>query len=353
MLVGRRIDDGPGGAAHGLFRAIGDFLYDQRLEPTPVNYAFAHQVLRDPAGPLARAVATLTDGGFRLSSADVQALGEQVEPGAIDDRREDGAVAPAGTEAAALVAATQRQVAGFESIMHAFRTETHAFGRDLEASEHALRRTGDRPSGADAAIAELARITAQMRQRVDVAEARLEEATHEASELRRQLAAAQGDARRDTLTGLPNRRAFEEALAACEPGQCHIAICDVDHFKSINDRYGHPVGDRVLKAIAATLERECAGHMVARYGGEEFTLLLTGIDADAACALIEDARIAVSARRYRLRETDQLIEGVSMSAGIVTLRGGEGVAEALQRADQYLYAAKDGGRNRTVGEFCR
>ncbi|MEP9402410.1 GGDEF domain-containing protein [Sphingomonas sp. VNH70] len=333
----------PLGAVDGLFHAIGHFLADQRLEPTPVNYAFAYHVLSDPAGPLAQAVAERTDGGFRLTSAEIATLGERIEGGRLPERR--------GPVSAAWAAETQRQMAGFESMMHAIRDETHAFGRDLAASEDALRRPGLQQAGTDTVIAELARITAAMRQRVDVAESQLAQATLEAGELRRQLATAQGDARRDALTGLPNRRAFEEAMATRPVDPCHIALCDVDHFKSINDRYGHPVGDRVLKAIGATLARACEGHLVSRHGGEEFCVLMTGISAADARLLLEDARLAVAERRYRLREDDRLIEGVTLSAGIVTLREGESTAEAIARADRFLYCAKEAGRNRTLGEM--
>ncbi|WP_230770979.1 GGDEF domain-containing protein [Sphingomonas sp. Leaf4] len=344
----RQIESAPDATADGLFQAIGRFLFDQRLEPTPVNYGFAYRVLGDPAGPLAYAVATLTDGGVRLTSDEVLTLGERVEAGDVVGRR----ISPPDRRLS-FHAETERQVAGFESIMQGIVHETHAFGRDLAASEDALRRSRETHPDSDLFLTELARITAQMRERVDVAEARLAQATQEASELRRQLARARDDARRDALTGLPNRRAFEEALAVTTGDSCHLAICDVDHFKAINDRYGHPVGDRVLKAIGATLARACEGHLVARYGGEEFTVLLSDVSADEACALLQAARSAVAARRYRLRENDQLIEGITLSAGIVTLRGDESASDALRRADGYLYAAKQAGRDRTVGEFCQ
>ncbi len=340
---------GPSAAKdNGLYPSIGRFLRDQRLEPTPDNYRFAYHVVGNPAGALARRVSAMTDGGVRLTSDEVAALRERTEPG-------DAVHRPAAPvdRVGSLHIETERQVTGFETIMQVIRSETHAFGRDLAASEDALRRSRDAHPGGDLFLAELVRITTAMRERVDIAEARLEQATLEASELRRQLADAQSDARRDALTGLPNRRAFEETLAIATAGSCHLAICDVDHFKAINDRYGHPVGDRVLKAIGTTLARTCGSHFVARYGGEEFTLLLSGVSVDEACSLVEEARAAVAARRYRLRENDQLIEGITLSAGIVTLRDGEGPVEALRRADEYLYAAKAAGRDRMVGEFCQ
>ncbi len=340
-------------AGNGLVRAILTFLEDQRLEPTPVNYTFAYRVMSDPAGALAREVARRTDGGFRLSSGEVEMLGNAIEagirsPGPAEPVPPPSGSAPAAAPDAERVAETQRQVAGFESMVSAIHNETRDFGRDLAASADALSAV----PGTDvvSAIAELARITASMRARVDIAETRLAQATREASALRQELAVAHEDARRDPLTELSNRRAFESAPTDRDDGPFHVALCDVDHFKSVNDQHGHPVGDRVLKAIAATLDRECAGHLVARYGGEEFALLIGGVDQAAAFDMLERARRAVGARRYRLRETDTVIGGVTMSAGLVTLRPGETIVDAVGRADQLLYAAKRGGRDQMVGE---
>jgi len=338
---------------NGLVRAIITFLEDQRLEPTPVNYTFAYRVMSDPAGELACEVARRIDGGFRLSSSEVEELGITVEAGGRSSIPPDAtppSVQPLATSEAdhARAAEAQQQIAGFEAMVSAMHKETRAFGRDLAASADALNAVPG--PDIDAAIAELASITAAMRARVEIAEARLAQATREASELRQELAVAHEDARRDPLTELPNRRAFESALTDRGDGPFHVALCDVDHFKSVNDRYGHPVGDRVLKAIAATLDRECAGHLVARYGGEEFALLIGGVDGAGAAALLERTRRAVGARRYRLRETATVIDGITMSAGLVALLPGETIVDGIARADRLLYAAKRGGRNRMVGE---
>lgn len=351
MYLGKVGSGAPTG--NGLVRAIITFLEDQRLEPTPVNYTFAYRVMSDPAGELAREVARRTDGGFRLSSSEVEEMGVTVEAGAPLRMTPGKECAPADPPVAnpadtARVAEAQQQIAGFESMVSAMHKETRNFGRDLAASADALSAVPG--PDVDTAIAELARITAAMQARVEIAEARLEQATREASELRQELAVAHQDARRDPLTELPNRRAFESALTDRGDGPFHVALCDVDHFKSVNDQYGHPVGDRVLKAIAATLHRECAGHLVARYGGEEFALLIAGVDYKAAAALLERTRRAVGARRYRLRETATVIDGITMSAGLVTLLPGETIVDGIARADRLLYAAKDGGRNRMVGK---
>ena len=398
-----KIGDGGESAGHGLIHTVLAFLEDQRLDPTPLNYSFAYHVVSEPAGALAMEVARRTDGGVRLTGSEVEQMGTAIDAAAeVAVARSDTASVPASGAAAAarisswpstpsacrkaisggrdacpaggrwndttsaastastapdpvigaadaLVAETLRQVAGFATMVSEMRTETQDFGRDLAASADALQRSA-LIACTDTAVAELARITAAMRARVEIAEARLEQATREAGELRQQLAAAHDDARRDPLTSLPNRRAFEEAVAAVEHGPIHIAMCDVDHFKAINDRHGHPVGDRVLRAIGSTLTRECPGHLVTRYGGEEFAVLITGIGAAKARALLENARVAVGRRRYRLRESDTLINGITLSAGLVTMAPGESLLSAIERVDALLYEAKRRGRNQSVGE---
>ena len=222
----------------------------------------------------------------------------------------------------------------------AMRAETKDFGRDLAASAQAMRSSG----GDDL---EISRITATMLERVRNAEARLETANREASELRTKLEEARDNARRDPLTGLPNRRAFEEAYAAQASAGARIcmAVCDVDHFKSVNDRFGHVVGDRVLKALGEALSDTCKSHLVARYGGEEFVVLFTGLDLRAAREVLDRARLAVSAKRYRLRETDAPLGEITFSAGLSPAAQGEVFGTVFHRADQLCYAAKNGGRN--------
>ncbi|UYY57483.1 GGDEF domain-containing protein [Sphingomonas sp. S2-65] len=322
-----------------LFDRVGSFLRDHRLDPTPANYAFAYHLIASPKGPVARAVEALTESGVRISQSDVDAMNLDVQA----QERPDAA-----KKADGLVARTQMQVEGFADMVTAMRVETEGFGRDLAASAAAMTLSTDLGKGEALAASQIARITATMIARVRTAEAQLETATREASELREKLEEARDNARRDPLTELPNRRAFEEAFtvqAAAGETLC-IAVCDVDHFKSVNDRFGHAVGDRVLKAIGEALSQSCPGHLVARYGGEEFAILFSGVTVDAARALMETARTTVSTKRYRLRETDAPLGEITFSAGLTCAENTERLGTAFHRADRLLYAAKSAGRNR-------
>lgn len=319
-----------------LYEQIGAFLLEHRLDPEPGNYAFAHAIVSNPAGALAHAVSALCDGGVRLTRRDIESLGGQV------------AVSPKEAKQAAdtLVAKTQMQIESFGDTIKAIHSDAQDFGRELAASADAIARV--RPDGSHAdMVDDVSRITTTMIARVRITEAQLEQATRETAELRNQLEEARDNARRDPLTDLPNRRAFEEAMTgqiAAGVTTC-IAVCDVDHFKKVNDRFGHVVGDRVLKAVATTLGDACSGHLVARYGGEEFVVLFQGLDLAEATELLDTARLMVSRKHYKLRETDEPLGEVTFSAGITFIETGEHTGTAFHRADRLLYDAKSGGRN--------
>jgi diguanylate cyclase len=320
------------GAERRLFDRIGDFLDAQRLAPDPVNYGFAHKVICDGDGALAQAVAALTEGGVRLTRQDIESLGGEVVAARPRLVAPEQAAAPMPT----LKTRAREQVADFASMVETMHQETRGFGRDLAASAGALREAG---RGDD-----VVRLTAAMIERVRAAESRLDAANREASNLRQELEGARSDARTDPLTELPNRRALEEAFAAMDGPAC-LAICDIDRFKTVNDRFGHAVGDRVLRAVGLLIAGACEGATVARYGGEEFAVLFPAIPPVAAERQIDQARQLVAAKRYRLRDTNDPIGDVTFSAGLVTVAPGEPFEEAFARADQLLYQAKNDGRN--------
>ncbi len=157
----------------------------------------------------------------------------------------------------------------------------------------------------------------------------------------------------DGLTGLANHRTFQarldEQLAASHRygKRLSLILCDIDHFKSVNDTYGHPVGDQVLSGVARALQKEArATDVVARYGGEEFAVIMPETDAPGARVIAERIREKVAALAFasglgRLR--------VTISLGLATCPDdGRRKAELLELADACLYQAKRSGRNRTV-----
>ncbi len=338
-------------APSDLFDAIGTFLADHHLSPEPANYAFAYTVLSDPAGPLARAVAEITDGGIRLSREDIRNLGVGAGGDWAPWRAADAAraeladhVAAANQRADQLIARADLQVSGFSDLVRAMHAETTGFGRNLAESAAAIRRA-DPLAGGD----ELARLTGAMIERVRSSEQRLAAAEQEADELRRALDEARDCARLDPLTELTNRRGFDEAFGALSPDTpIAIALCDIDHFKRVNDEFGHAVGDRVLRAVGQTLAGAVEHGLVARYGGEEFAVLMSGPAVASARDALDRARGAVAARRFRVRDTDMPIGEVTISGGIAIGRAADALEALYAVADAALYEAKANGRNRVI-----
>jgi diguanylate cyclase (GGDEF)-like protein len=157
------------------------------------------------------------------------------------------------------------------------------------------------------------------------------------------------EARTDPLTGLLNRRGFDEhaaresAHAGRDGSPIALATLDIDHFKQVNDEWGHLVGDRVLANLARLLAGESRViDVAARLGGEEFAVLMPGCDAAGAEALIDRVRAGLE------RTAGPELPAVRISAGVVATSGPLEIQDLLERVDRALYAAKRGGRDRTV-----
>ncbi len=164
---------------------------------------------------------------------------------------------------------------------------------------------------------------------------------------------------RDELTGLPARRALNEELL--KVGRTYVvAMVDVDHFKKVNDTYGHDVGDQVLKMVAGRLERVTGGGRSFRFGGEEFMVLFPGRTIKEALPHLEELREAIGAAGFTLRDPSRPQEksagagkkvgskqlSVTVSIGVSERRDDCHSDAVIKSADQALYKAKQGGRNR-------
>ncbi|MDE8558016.1 sensor domain-containing diguanylate cyclase [Pantoea vagans] len=158
------------------------------------------------------------------------------------------------------------------------------------------------------------------------------------------MAALSDEAMTDPLTGLCNRRGFillADRLSE-DVSQCAVAL-DIDHFKKINDWYGHDAGDAVLISLAGLLRQACrTGDVVSRFGGEEFILLLPRTSLDDAARMAERIRETVSIATF------PYVGSMTVSAGVASLAGCDGRGALLRRADEALYEAKGAGRNAVV-----
>ncbi|MEK9766907.1 MAG: diguanylate cyclase, partial [Thalassolituus sp.] len=192
----------------------------------------------------------------------------------------------------------------------------------------------------------------RLAEQLQVLKTRLSEMEAEASQARKIIEDQKTRATLDHLTGLPNRAAYEvrlsEELLQRTRGRnsLSIIVCDVDHFKKINDTYGHIAGDKVLQLLSATLRKHLRQNdFIARYGGEEFVVLLPSTDCNEAAEIAELLRSKVEACPFNFRGQRVTI---TMSFGVSEFRALEAPETVFERTDKALYKAKESGRNRVV-----
>jgi diguanylate cyclase len=195
----------------------------------------------------------------------------------------------------------------------------------------------------------------RMRQDSGLLQTRLEDSYKQIQSLRSSLSQAQEFVLKDPLTGAGNRRQFdvtmEQAILACEQKATPLSLvmCDIDHFKRVNDAFGHQVGDELIKMFARVIESSIREtDTVIRYGGEEFAIILPMTDQEAARAIAERIRRQFESKRLAIRETNQKIGQLTASFGVAQYRSGDDVETLVQRADAKLYDAKSSGRNRVA-----
>ena len=183
----------------------------------------------------------------------------------------------------------------------------------------------------------------------------LEQCSRQISSLRRGLNAALNESGADALTGLANRKRFDEyfsdaiveATALGKP--LSILLIDIDHFKGFNDRHGHLIGDQVLRLVAASIRQHIKGSdLAARYGGEEFAVVLPRATAQGAEQVAETIRKTIFAKPLKKKSNGETLGQITVSVGVATLCDGLTADQMIENADKCLYAAKRAGRNCVV-----
>lgn len=195
----------------------------------------------------------------------------------------------------------------------------------------------------------------RMRRDTTELKTKLEASQKQIEALRLSLSHAEETVLKDPLTGTGNRRRFDVSMerAILDGKQTKkplsLVMCDIDHFKRVNDAFGHQVGDEIIKMFARVIEANVReGDTVIRYGGEEFAIILPSAEQDAARAIAERIRRQFENKKLTIRETSQKIGQLTASFGVAQFRVGDDVDTLVQRADAKLYEAKSQGRNRVA-----
>jgi diguanylate cyclase len=311
----------------------------------PVSYAVWYEYAAGFNSELKRALDARLAQSSMLSDTDMQEL---------FDRH----VAKRELESTELVRAQiARLVEEVDGVAAEAGNEVRQYGDELDGYRERLRADVDRDSLTNV-VAALLDETTRVRIKTDTYHDSLKRSSEEVERLRGELELVQGLALSDPLSGLLNRRGFDQEILRLSGGRlrgCTVLIGDIDHFKAINDAHGHLLGDKVIVAVAQVL-RSCVGERgpIARIGGEEFAIFLTHTSSAGGLELAERIRAAVQSGRIRRGDGGDSIGNVTISIGVATGGDDEAFEAILARADRALYRSKTDGRNRvTIAERTR
>lgn len=228
------------------------------------------------------------------------------------------------------------------------------YGRTLESAATDLNR-GIGAEQIRQIVSSLAAATLDMAQHNQQLNQQLQRSTREIEALRSSLESVRVESLTDSLTGLANRRMFDETLrmrleeAQAQHTELCVLLCDIDHFKRFNDTWGHHTGDQILRFISSSLQSHARpDYLVARYGGEEFAMILPRVTLREATQTAETLRAAIQTKRLRRRSTNEDLGQVTVSIGIARLQPGDTPVGLMERADACLYASKRNGRNQVT-----
>ncbi len=322
-----------------------EFLKEFEVPPNPVNYAIAYEYTAMRNGALNDEIDVHLS---RTGGVDAYILADLFERYFLRDQAEE--------------------IDGYITNMHEIFTTAlegvtgasegvSEFGKVLEAQRGKL---DDNPSieGIQSIVTTLVDATEQAHANNQQLQSHLEETEKETTSMREELEKLRVEAVTDGLTGLFNRKELNNRLDQLlekdyeETMPLSVLMMDIDHFKKINDNYGHQIGDEVIRRVAKAVQEHIEGDsFAARYGGEEFTLVMPETDINRAVEIATSINEAVKKLVLVRRTTKERLPPVSISVGAVSVKSGEDQEQLLGRADQALYHAKNNGRDQVVSDL--
>jgi diguanylate cyclase len=310
------------------------------LPANPVNYAVLYEYMAGHNTELKTALDRLRIKPDRLTSECIHSLyQEYISQGdgvVLDDLRNT------------LVT----MIDSIHSSVQRMDTETQKYESGLDQGARDLNAVDDR-SELMTITGRLIAETRHMQMTSKLLNEELGKVTHELAQLREEYQRVRSEALEDPVTGIKNRRAFNNTIASlCDVAKTagkplSLLMVDIDHFKRVNDTYGHVTGDAVLKWIAQVINSQVrGGDFLARYGGEEFAVLLQDTTLAGAEKVAEHIRRKTESQKLKHSEFGHNIGAITVSIGLTIYERGEDVDAFIERADDALYHAKQGGRNR-------
>jgi diguanylate cyclase len=310
-------------------------LGSQQLPLTPVNYAvlYAHVSLRQPE--LTQAFKSQLNTGKPIDNPFLRGLFDTYLVNQQRFQEEmiqpfDGMIDNMLLQIDSQVKSEQAMVATLSSMGNRLTT----MNNQLEVQE---------------VVADLGGITSKAKQGHQDLFEELSHAHEKINQLKARLKESEKEAITDPLTGLLNRRGMQQKLELIDsPEKTACIIIDIDHFKSINDTFGHLVGDKIIKRVTGEIKQHIRGRDLAiRWGGEEFAILLIDTPVEGAKRVAETLRKKIDSLKLIIKANNIRLPPISISLGIASFDSQLEWEHLFKRADDALYAAKQGGRNQT------
>ena len=326
----------------GLARKALDLMDHHGVAPTPENYTVWASFAADSLPELCELIQDRIDRGEPFD----RPFNEDLHERFFSFQRFQDAVIDTG-------GAMSRELGAVVKTLEAAERDTAAYGEALAGATGQLNRGAGDDKAFKRMVEGLVAATARMQRRSRELERRLQETSSEVDQLRNNLEKVREEAMTDALTGVANRKRFDEAMrqsrreAEVARTPFSLILCDIDHFKRFNDTWGHQTGDQIIRFVAACLSRFAKDHhVVARYGGEEFAVVLPRTTIAEASHIAERVRHTVESKRLLRKSTSEDLGHITVSLGVSQFVGGESVEACVERADTNLYKSKETGRNR-------
>lgn len=321
-------------------------LIDQlRLPPSPENYALFFHFAHGLNPELIREVNHAIDNKIPLTESALKTLYTKY---VLSDKNQ--------RLINEVTQGTNRVLGQVLRMVGDFSAETNHFTQDIDTHVTHLSEQIDDPA-LQSLVKEIVQATAAIKQRSESMQKKLVESRSEIEGLRKNLDQVTQESQRDFLTGVFNRKAMDQVMAELlahpeDAGKdMSLLMIDVDHFKKFNDKFGHLLGDEVLKIVARAITYCVRGKdVVARFGGEEFCVLLPGTPLAGAAKVAETIRTTIASRDLKRKDTGESFGSVTVSLGASQFKPGDTPETLVKRADEALYKSKREGRNRVTLE---